>query len=219
MKIEENTLVWFNSDNGGLPAFAPESVGGLRGFKGQIYEGGLRVPCVIEWPASIKQSRITDFPASTMDIFPTIADILELPESSMVQPVDGNSIKELFTKNLVKREKPIPFRYQGKGAIVDNNYKLVAVNISKKNFELYDLQKDPIETKNIIDDEKEIANRMIKTFMEWSNSVDASDAGNDYLNGLLEPNGKNVFWYSLPEYQSYFPKWKNRPEYKEVLKN
>ena len=219
MKIEENTMVWFNSDNGGLPNFAPESGGGLRGNKGKIYEGGLRVPCVIEWPAGINKSRIMDYPASTMDIFPTIADILELPESSMVQPVDGASIKELFTKDLTRREKPIPFRYQGKGAIVDNNYKLISLDISKNEYELYDLIKDPNETKNIIDSEKDIAKRMIKMFTAWSASVDASNAGKDYPNGLAEPNGYTVSWVNLPEYRPYFEKWKSRPEYKEVLKN
>ena len=50
MKIEDNTLIWFNSDNGGLTGFGKETVGGLRGYKGEIYEGGLRVPCIIEWP-------------------------------------------------------------------------------------------------------------------------------------------------------------------------
>ena len=219
MRLEENTLLWFNSDNGGLPAFAPESVGGLRGYKSQVYEGGLRVPCIIEWPAVIKQSRITDFPASTMDIFPTIADILGLPKSSMVQPVDGTSIRELFTEDVTKREKPIPFRYQGKGALVDNNYKLVAVNIEKKNFELYDLAADPNETKNIIGEQKDVATRMIKTFMEWSQSIDSSDAGNDYPNGHLVPNRYTINWVELPEYRPYFQQWKNRPEYKEVLKN
>ena len=218
MKIEENTLVWFNSDNGGLPNFGPETVGGLRGYKGKIYEGGLRVPCIIEWPAEIK-SRITDYPASTMDIFPTIADIAGLPGSDMVLPIDGASIKELFTIDLKKREKPIPFRYQGKAAIIDNNYKLVLPDISKNEFELYDLAKDPNETKNIIKTEKEIAKQMITAFIKWNQSVEESVAGKDYPRGLLEPNGKNVFWNTLPEYEPYFEQWKSRPEYKEALKN
>jgi hypothetical protein len=154
-----------------------------------------------------------------MDIFPTIAEILDLHESSMISPTDGASIKELFTRNLKTREKPIPFRYQGKAAIVDNNYKLISLNISKNEFELYDLAKDPNETKNIIDTEKEIANRMINEFKKWNQSVEESIAGKDYPNGLVEPNGKNEFWYTLPEYKPYFEKWKNRPEYKNVLKN
>lgn len=218
MKIAENTLVWFNSDNGGLPNFGMETVGGLRGFKGQIYEGGLRVPCVIEWPAEIKQKRITDYPASTMDIFPTLAEIVGLPESDMVLPIDGASIKELFTKDLKSRGKPIPFRHIGRAAIVDNKYKLITPDISKNEFELYDLVQDPNETKNIINTEKEIAKRMIEEFTNWNQSVEASVKGKDYPGGLLEPNGKNVFWYELPEYQPFFEQWKNRPEYKAVLK-
>ncbi len=219
MKIAENTLLWFNSDNGGLAHFGPETVGGLRGYKGQIYEGGLRVPCIIEWPARIKESRVTDYPASTLDIFPTLADLLDLPKSDILSPTDGASIKELFTRELKKRKKPIPFRYQGKGAIVDNRYKLISLNLSNNEFELYDLLKDPHETKNIIDTEKEIATQMIKKFRKWNQSVEESIAGKDYPNGLLEPNGKNVFWNTLPEYQPYFEQWKNRPEYKQALKN
>jgi hypothetical protein len=80
------------------------------------------------------------------------------------------------------------------------------------------LVKDLNETRNIIGEEKEIASRMIKEFMEWNQSVEESVAGKDYPNGLLEPNGKNVLWNTLPEYKSYFEQWKNRPEYKDALK-
>ena len=126
MNISDNTLVWFNSDNGGLKAFGPATVGGLKGYKGEMYEGGLRVPAIIEWPAVIKNEHISDFPAATMDIFPTIADIAGLPQSSMVHPVDGISITQLFEKEMGLRTKPIPFRMDNKGAWVDNDYKLVA---------------------------------------------------------------------------------------------
>jgi hypothetical protein len=60
---------------------------------------------------------------------------------------------------------------------------------------------------------------MIEYFTKWNQSVEESVVGKDYPNGLLEPNGKNVFWYSLPEYEPYFEQWKLRPEYKEALKN
>src|SRR5688572_12096381 len=82
--LADNTLIWFNSDNGGLPNLTPETVGGLRGLKNTLYEGGLRVPAIIEWPAAIKTPRITRYPAGTVDIFPTIAEIARLPESAMV---------------------------------------------------------------------------------------------------------------------------------------
>lgn len=219
MEIEGNTIVWFNSDNGGLRNFGSETVGGLRGFKGQIYEGGLRVPCVIEWPEGISPNRITDFPASTMDIFPTIADIVDLPKSSMNAPIDGITIHELFTNDVKTRKTPIPFRYQGKAAIIDNNYKLISLDINKDEFELYDLEKDPNESNNIIGTEQEIAHRMIKEFKVWNLSVEESVKGENYPNGLIEPNGYRVFWNSLPAYKPYFETWKNRPEYKGALKN
>ena len=77
--IEENTLFWFCSDNGGLPNIEPETVGGLRGFKGSVYEGGLRVPAIIEWPREIPEPRVTSYPAATLDIFPTLAAVAGLP--------------------------------------------------------------------------------------------------------------------------------------------
>jgi arylsulfatase A-like enzyme len=126
MELSENTLIWFNSDNGGLPEGGKIGVGGLRDYKGSVYEGGLRVPCIIEWPGYIDEGQISHYPASTMDIFPTIAEILNLPPQVMTNPVDGSSIFHLFTENCMTREKPIPFKFENKGALIDNNYKLVA---------------------------------------------------------------------------------------------
>ena len=100
--VADNTIVWFCSDNGGLPKFEPDTVGGLRGYKGSVYEGGLRVPGIIEWPAGIKP-RITSYPAGTIDMFPTIADIVGLPKSSMLPVVDGVSLKPLFAAEIGAR--------------------------------------------------------------------------------------------------------------------
>ena len=60
--VADNTLVVFCSDNGGLPEIEPNTVGGLRGFKGSVFEGGVRVPGIIEWPAMITSPRITQYP-------------------------------------------------------------------------------------------------------------------------------------------------------------
>jgi len=126
----------------------------------------------------------------------------------MVKPVDGISLKELFNKNINSRLKSIPFRHEGRAAFIDNNYKLFTLNIDEGEFELYDLEQDPNESNNIIGEEKEIANRMIKEFSVWNESVEASVAGEDYPNGLLEPNGYRVFWNTLPQYEPYFEEWK-----------
>lgn len=219
MDMEENTLVWFNSDNGGLKYFGQETVGGLRGFKNDFYEGGLRVPAVIEWPAIIKPDRVTDYPASTMDIFPTIAEIAGLPETCMISPIDGISIKKLFRADIETRTKAIPFRQNGRAALIDNNFKLVTLNINKDEFELYDLKNDPTETINLIDKKPEIAKRMIEAIMAWNQSVESSIEGKDFPEGLIEPDPKPVSWTQLPEYEPYFEQWKDRPEYKTALKN
>ena len=130
LNIADNTMIWFCSDHGGLSKIKPTTVGNLRGNKGSVYEGGLRVPAILEWPAGIKP-RITSYPSSTMDIFPTIADLLELPEDCLLKPVDGETLKPLFTQDLKKRANPIPFRFLTKGALLDNNFKIVASSVKK----------------------------------------------------------------------------------------
>ena len=120
----------------------------MRGNKGSVYEGGLRVPGIIEWPAVIRP-RVTDYPACTMDFFPTVADILGLSDDVFVQPLDGISLKPLLTGELPQRAKPIAFRFGSKVALIDNRYKLLAEELGKGNFQLYDLDADPQETNDI----------------------------------------------------------------------
>ena len=146
LKIEENTLFWFCSDNGGLPKISPDTVGGLRGFKGSVYEGGLRVPAIIEWPKGISTSRVTSYPTCTMDIFSTLANVAGLADTVMLQPQDGVSLAPLFNKDLKHREQPIGFRHIGRAALIDNNYKLITLNIKKDTFQLFDLDNDPHNT-------------------------------------------------------------------------
>ncbi|MCO8121225.1 sulfatase-like hydrolase/transferase [Stieleria sp. TO1_6] len=89
--ISHNTLLWYTSDNGGLE---PASSGG-RGKKGSIYEGGLRVPAIIQWPDRIKSSRTTNVPANTADIYPTLLDILNIQPNQQPQ-LDGISLLPLI---------------------------------------------------------------------------------------------------------------------------
>jgi arylsulfatase A-like enzyme len=219
MKISENTLVWFNSDNGGVKNFGPETVGGLRGWKGDIYEGGLRVPCIVEWPAVIKANRITEFPASVMDIFPTIAEIVGVPSSEMTQPIDGISIRKLFDQEIKIRKEPIPFRYITKGALIDNNFKLVSLNTKGNDFELYDLKRDPSEKNNLITSENKIAQKLIATYKSWCQSVDRSMQGNDYPEGLTEPDPKPQQWILSAEYKPFLNELLKRPEYQNISNN
>lgn len=217
--IANNTLVWFCSDNGGLPKIKPETVGGLRDFKGSVYEGGLRVPAIIEWPEGIAEPRITSHPSCTMDIFPTLAEIVGLNESTMLKPQDGVSLKPLLAEEIARREKPIPFRHQGRSALVDNDWKLIIPKGSRALPFLYNLKSDEKETTNLFKMKPDLARAMMAKLQAFNDSVDMSIAGRDFPEGKVNPGEPEPrFWMTVPEYEPYFPEWKKRPEYKSRFK-
>lgn len=93
LKIEENTVVIFYSDNGGYgPA---TNMAPLKGYKGTYYEGGIRVPLVIKWPKVVNPGSKSSIPVSGVDIYPTLCDIAkaQLPSN---QDLDGNSLVPLL---------------------------------------------------------------------------------------------------------------------------
>lgn len=93
--IAENTIVIFTSDNGSRNRGEGGSNAPLRGTKGQTWEGGMRVPCLVQWPAKIKPGTTSDAITTTMDIYPTLAEITgyEVPP---VPARDGKSILPLW---------------------------------------------------------------------------------------------------------------------------
>ena len=105
LDVHENTLLWYNSDNGGLPEVG--STGG-RAHKGEIYEGGLRVPAIMEWPGHISAPRATDMPCVTSDIYPTLLDIAGV-EIQDQPPLDGVSLTPLLEGVTASRSTPIGF--------------------------------------------------------------------------------------------------------------
>lgn len=213
-KIADDTLLVFCSDNGGLGNIKPATVGGLRGNKGSIYEGGLRVPGIIEWPAGIK-ARVTNYPAFVVDLFPTVVDLLGLPTSVLMQPSDGISLKPLFAEEIAARERPLGFRYRDTGAWTDNGYKLVCESREQGRYALYDLTVDHAEAKDIAAEKPEVAERMKREFAAWDATVEASFAGKDYPEGRVSPpDPEPIAWQDSPLYKPYLAEWLKRPEYK-----
>ncbi|MBA7605726.1 hypothetical protein ES703_12860 [subsurface metagenome] len=115
--IHENTILWYCSDNGGLPGVG--ATGG-RGNKGKIYEGGLRVPAILEWPARIANPRTTKVPCNTSDIYPTLLEItgvrmMNPPKAGLIEagaagpPLDGISLVSLIDRKMKTRPKPMGF--------------------------------------------------------------------------------------------------------------
>lgn len=218
--LAANTLVWFNSDNGGLKTkeVGIDSVGGLRGNKGTLYEGGLRVPCVIEWPKGIKP-RITKYPASTMDIMPTILDLLGLPKTYMNAVVDGESLKPLFETELEKRVKPIPFHaHNSSAAMIVGDYKIIQLKLNKEEFEIYHLKNDPAESKNLFDSHPKIAEKLKQKLLKFNASVQNSIEGKDYSNGIVYEQAPRQFWHEAEAYDEFLEEFVKRPEYKRYEK-
>ena len=186
-------------------------MGGLRGSKNTMYEGGLRVPGILEWPARIPEGRITDRPSGTVDIFPTIAEIVGLPDDACLQPQDGISLLALIDGDESKRTSALPFRHDGRGVLIGEQYKILK---QKGEYELYDLIKDPEETTNLIEQKKKVAKEWIAAYEEWNKTVEDSVAGKDYPEGSVDENQpERRFWVEDPAYAEYLDEFWKRPEY------
>jgi arylsulfatase A-like enzyme len=103
--VQDNTLLWYCGDNG-TPASGLFKTP-FRGRKGLLYEGGLRVPGIIEWPDRISDPRTSDLISVTSDIFPTICDLTGEPLPN--RPIDGMSLLGLINGDMTKRPEPIFF--------------------------------------------------------------------------------------------------------------
>ncbi len=104
-ELKDNTIVWYCGDNGTSADGIVTSP--LRGQKGNHYEGGVRVPGLIEWPNKIPKPRVSDVNSVTSDILPTLCDIagVDLPS----RPLDGISLLPLVDGKMKSRDKPICF--------------------------------------------------------------------------------------------------------------
>ena len=125
--LADNTLLWYTSDNGitveGIPEEQRRDLynGGWRGRKGQIYEGGLRVPAIIEWPAKIPSPRSTHIPAVTTDIFTTLLGLLDLGHPDPDRPLDGTDLTPLILRDAMpERAAPIGFWRYDRSTEADN---------------------------------------------------------------------------------------------------
>jgi arylsulfatase A-like enzyme len=180
--IDENTVVFYTSDNG------PEgrektgrtqgSTGGLRGRKRSLYEGGIRVPGLMLWRGTLTGNREINVPAGTSDYYPTILDILDLQIPG--QPVlDGISLMPVIRGKTEKRAKPIGFQSRDQLAWIDNHFKLYSPD-QGASFELYNLEEDPGETNDVSAEYPEITKKMRKELSGWIRSCKKSNRGKDY---------------------------------------
>ena len=197
MGIADNTLVCFTSDNGpegnpGTMSRRQGSTKGLRGRKRSLYEGGIRVPGVIEWPSKIVPGSRNNMPVVSSDYFPTFCDVLGYDVTDD-RPYDGISLIPTLKGKGKERNKNIGFWYQShkQQALIGDRYKLVhniGANRAKsdnskqerKAYELYDIIKDPEEKNNIISANKKLAEKMKIELTQFVKSCEQSSLGTDY---------------------------------------
>ena len=170
LKIADKTIVIFTSDNGVTHLKAEvdydffESNGKLRGHKGSLYEGGIKVPMIVKWPGVVKAGSQTDHMIGFEDILPTFADIIDVKS-----PNDINGISFLATlKGRVQKERPFLYRefsgYGGQVSVHMGKWKLVGQNLRSKkprSFELYNLETDISESKNLSSQYPELVQKMV----------------------------------------------------------
>lgn len=105
LELRDNTLLWYCGDNGIPPSGLRESR--FRGLKGKLYENGIRVPGVIEWPKGIPEPQTSAVNAVTSDILPTLCALAGARKPDV--PLDGIDLRPLLKGNMEKRGKPIEF--------------------------------------------------------------------------------------------------------------
>ncbi|MEN8229906.1 MAG: arylsulfatase [Bacteroidota bacterium] len=165
LKIAENTIVIFMTDNGPQQT---RYVGGMRGRKGSVYQGGVRVPFFVKYPALFKEDKDIETAAAHIDILPTLAHLcnVELPKGRIV---DGKSLLPLMMGKQVNWDDRELFFYWTRRypelynniAIQKDGYKLVGMtdyNAGIEDFELFSIHDDPYEQNNIVLENMEIAN-------------------------------------------------------------
>jgi len=224
LKIDDNTLIIFMSDNGPWKEFGNH--GGtckpLRGCKSNVWEGGIRVPFIAHWSKKIPPGKISDEPAATIDILPTIAKLIgeNLPENK----IDGKNIWPLLSgQSNAKSPHDALFFYYGNNelqAMRSGKWKLYfphkynSVKQSGNNglpgkcemlsvgLELYDLSTDVSEAKNVAQENSDVIERM-QTMAD-----NIRDELGDSLTGKIGKSVRSAGIYNYPWYKRLY--WKVR---------
>jgi arylsulfatase A-like enzyme len=188
--LSDNTIILFASDNGPEDYHVGDCLNAgvgsssvFRGRKRSIYEGGIRVPCIVRWPGHVPAGKISDFVWSGVDWMPTLASLTgtSLPEN---YKSDGEDVSGIFNGKYIARMKPLfwEWKYEVFG---NSDYLPPQLAVRKKNWkflcypdgsgqELYDLSSDPEERNNLRDIKPEIVSDLKKILLDWKKTIPES---------------------------------------------
>ncbi len=164
LDLEKKTIIFFFSDNGGTKS---GNNGQLRGFKGGLYEGGHRVTSLVWSPSLIKSRQKSNETLMTMDILPTIAEFIG---GNIPNDIDGLSFKNhLLIKEKI-HARSLFWEYGSNYAVRKNNWKLI-INKRKEKPELFDLNNDLTESKDLFNLHPELAKELINEIENWKKNI------------------------------------------------
>ncbi|MGH0028992.1 MAG: sulfatase-like hydrolase/transferase [Myxococcota bacterium] len=159
----DDTLVWFLNDNGGLPPVSSNAP--LRGGKGDLFEGGIRVPFVLRWPARLAPGT-SDLPVSVLDVFPTVAAAAGLPEGD--RPLDGADLLPSLAGGPPPARPALHWRYDASRAIRRGPWKLLERDGEAL---LFDLAQDPGETRDLAAEHPRRVAELSRDLDAWESEV------------------------------------------------
>lgn len=166
--LHQNTLVIHHSDNGGS---GPGNNGPLRGHKSQLFEGGVRVPCLARWPSRLPAGRVNDELLSTLELFPTLAAAAGAkPPDGVV--LDGFTMLPVLQGRAKSSRTEIFWQRRKDRAARVGNYKWVDSAAGKG---LFDLSKDIGEKHDLSAERPEVLNRLELRFVAWQKEMDAAE--------------------------------------------
>jgi arylsulfatase A-like enzyme len=194
LKLADNTVVIFSSDNGGVGGYVREGVkqagdvtdnAPLRSGKGSLYEGGIRDPFIVRWPGQIKAGTTSDVPTIHVDVFPTLAELAgaKLPAN---QTLDGESLVSVFRNPSASLKRDAIYQhfpgYLGAGSgswrttpvglIQSGDWKLMEF-FEDGRLELYNLREDVGETANLANKIPEKTKELHAKMLAWRTDIKA----------------------------------------------
>lgn len=191
-QVYENTIILFCSDNG--PELnTPGLAGRYQGKKRSLHEGGIRVPAFMVWPDRIKISQVLDEPCSTSDYLPSLLDItgIAYPDG---RELDGESFWPLVTGKSLAKKKDLVFCSGRQGAVIRGKYKLY---YSEGRSELYDIEDDPYETRDLAEQLPDITKRLRNVLLTQLKSYENSFSGKEYGRESYDKVGQD--WWNITQ--------------------
>ena len=197
LDLEKDTIILFTSDNGGMAAanfgrpdrvvdpakldaaYATSNLP-LRGAKGWLYEGGIRVPLIVKSPGQVQPGTVIDEPVTGADCFPTLLAMAGLPQPADLA-VDGVSLAPLLEGKPTLDREAIYWHFphysnhgmqSPGGAIRQGNYKLLEY-FENGSVQLFDLEADPGEENDLAETQPEVATELLEKLYQWRDTVGA----------------------------------------------